>query len=81
VVTISTRRAVNRGGVRAVAVLGRAQYEVAAGQSERVRVRLARGVARLARRGRITARTVAVSRDAAGHLVEARRNLTIRVRR
>jgi hypothetical protein len=69
------------GRVRAVVVLGTARYALRSGQTRTLRVRLARGATRLARRGRIPARIRAVTRDAAGNLAESTRRYTIAVRR
>jgi Ca2+-binding RTX toxin-like protein len=69
------------GRLRAVLVLGTRRYALQTGQTRTLRVRLARGATRLARRGRIRARVRALNRDAAGNLAESTRRYTIAVRR
>jgi hypothetical protein len=64
-----------------VVVLGTARYRLQTGQTRVLRVRLPRGVTRLARRNRIRARVRALNRDAAGNTAESTRRFTIAVRR
>jgi Ca2+-binding RTX toxin-like protein len=91
-ITLTTLRAVQLplgGGssaaqvrrLRVVVILGTARYRLRTGQTRNLRVRLPRGVARLARRNRIPARVRALNRDAAGNTAESTRRFTIRVRR
>ncbi|HYM57885.1 MAG TPA: hypothetical protein VES79_07975, partial [Solirubrobacteraceae bacterium] len=79
--TLTTLGAVRAGRVRAVVVLGTARFKLRSGQTRTLRVRLASGATRLARRGRIRARARAVSRDAARNVAESTRRYTITVRR
>jgi Ca2+-binding RTX toxin-like protein len=67
--------------LRAVVVLGTVRYALQTGQTRTLRVRLARGATRLARRARIRARVRALNSDAAGNLAESTRRYTIAVRR
>jgi hypothetical protein len=91
-ITLTTLRPVQLGrsggssaaqvrGLRAVVVLGTARYRLQTGQTRTLRVRLARGSLRLARRGRIRARVRAFNTDSAGNAAESTRRFTIVVRR
>ncbi|HEX3318578.1 MAG TPA: calcium-binding protein [Solirubrobacteraceae bacterium] len=65
------------GGRRAVLRLGSARYDIAAGSSKTLKVKLARGIQRLAdRRGRLAIRVIA-STGASGQTVSSSRRLTL----
>jgi secreted trypsin-like serine protease len=67
---------------RALRTVGRASFEIAAGESKRARLRLTRRARRLARReGRVRVRVVAVVHDAAGNRRTLRKRLTLRAAR
>lgn len=78
--TLRTAKAVRLGRLRAQVVLGSRAFNLRGGQSARVRVRLATGYKRLAKRKRIAARSLVSSRDASGNRAESSRRLTIKVR-
>ena len=63
----------------ALRTVGRAPFEITAGESKRVRLRLTRRARRLVRReGRVRVRVVAVVHDAAGNRRTLRKRLTLR---
>ena len=63
----------------ALRTVGRASFEITAGESKRVRLRLTRRARRLVRRmGRVRVRVVAVVHDAAGNRRTLRKRLTLR---
>ena len=63
----------------AARIVARASFDIAAGDTKRVRMRLSKFARRrLARRGRIRVRAVVVVEDAAGNLRTIRRKLTVR---
>ena len=76
-VRLRTARAVVLGGVRGVLELGEARYALRPGASATLRVRLARGFARLARRNRLAARADIATTDAAGNRASATRAVTL----
>jgi Ca2+-binding RTX toxin-like protein len=65
--TLETAKAVRLGEVRAVVVLGSKSVDLEPGEQSTVRVRLTRGVAGLARHGKLAARVRITSSDAAGN--------------
>jgi secreted trypsin-like serine protease len=66
----------------ALRTVGRASFEITAGESKRVRLRLTRRARRLVRReGRVRVRVVAVVHDAAGNRRTLRKRLTLRAAR
>jgi len=66
----------------ALRTVGRASFEIAAGDSKRVKLRLTRRARRLVRRqGRVRVRVVAVVHDAAGNERTLRKKLTLRAAR
>lgn len=79
-VTLRTAGAVRLSGVRTVATLGQASFTLRPGQRRTVSVKLTTGARRLARRGRIAARAVVASADAAGNRAQSSRRVTVRVR-
>jgi Ca2+-binding RTX toxin-like protein len=66
-VTLETAKAVNLGAVRAVLVLGSTTVNLAAGHSATATIRLSAGVSALARSGKVAARILLASSDAAGN--------------
>jgi secreted trypsin-like serine protease len=66
----------------ALRTVGRASFEIAAGESKRVKLRLMRGARRLVRHeGRVRVRVVAVVHDGAGNERTLRKKLTLRAAR
>ena len=80
-VTLFTAGRVHVAGLRARIQLGSARFDLAPGQSKTLRVRLARGVERLAdRKGHLKVRAV-VTTGASGQSAMSSRNLTVTVPR
>jgi Ca2+-binding RTX toxin-like protein len=80
-VTLSTAGSVRLAGVKARLQLGSARYDLAPGASKRLKVRLARGVERLAdRRGHVKVRAVSTA-GASGMAASISRRLTLSVPR
>jgi Ca2+-binding RTX toxin-like protein len=65
-----TARAVRLAGIKAPVVLGTATYDLAAGESKTVRLRLPGKLGRIDRRGKIAARAHTVTSDAKGRAAE-----------
>jgi Ca2+-binding RTX toxin-like protein len=78
-VTLETAKAVRLGKVRAVLVLGSKTVDLDPGQRATVRVRLARGAAELAKRGKLPARVRLASSDAAGNLATQSARVGLRI--
>jgi Ca2+-binding RTX toxin-like protein len=75
--TLRTAKPVRLAGLRAVLELGSRRYDLAPGASKTLRVRLAKGSRRLARRnGHLRVRAVA-STGASGRIAESSRRLTL----
>ena len=79
--TLETAKTVRLSGVRAPLVLGSTIADVGAGQSATVRVRLARGAAELAKRGKLPARVRMLSVDAAGNVATRSVDVGLRIPR
>ena len=80
-VTVSTAGSVHLAGLRARLQLGSARYDLAPGTSKRVKVKLARGVERLAdRKGHVKVRVVATT-GTSGNAASTSRRLTFSVQR
>jgi Ca2+-binding RTX toxin-like protein len=74
---VRTASAARLAGLRTVLQLGAARYDVAAGSSKTLKVKLARGVERLANReGRLAVRAVASTR-ASGQIASSSQRLTL----
>src|SRR5215211_4236589 len=74
---VRTAAGARLAGLKAVLQLGSARYDIAAGSSKTVRVKLARGVQRLAdRHGRLAVRAVA-STGASGQIASSSKRLTL----
>jgi Ca2+-binding RTX toxin-like protein len=67
ILRLLTARAVRLGGVRGVVLLGQVAYELDAGETETVRVKLARGHQKLARRDEISAKALLTASAASGN--------------
>ena len=78
-VTLETAKAVRLGKVRAPVVLGSSSVEIDGGDRATVRVRLARGTAGLANRGKLKARVRIGSSDAAGNVAEGTAAVGLRI--
>jgi hypothetical protein len=76
---VRTASVVRVAGRKTVLRLGSARYDIAAGRAETVKVKLARGVQRLAnRKGRLAVRAIA-STGPAGQAVSSTRRLTLAI--
>jgi RTX calcium-binding nonapeptide repeat (4 copies) len=80
-VTLVSRRTFRVAGNRVRILLGSARFDIAAGERERVTVRLSRNARRLARQRRLPVIAQTLSEDAAGNLAQAAENKTLRFRR
>ena len=67
---LSTARAVRLAGIKAPVVLGSARYDLDAGESKTLRLRLPGKLNRIDRRGKIAARAHTVTSDAQGRAAE-----------
>jgi hypothetical protein len=76
-VALRTAKGVRFGGLRAVLELGSARYDLAPGASKTLKVKLARGIRRVAdRNGRLKVRAVA-STGPSGKAAQSSRRLTL----
>jgi Ca2+-binding RTX toxin-like protein len=78
-VTLATAKAVRLGRVRATVGLGSGSLSLRGGQRRTVSIRLATGVARLARRGRLSTRVQIETRDATGNKASRLVATTLRI--
>ena len=78
-VTLTTAKTIRVRRVRAALVLGSGSLSLRGGQRRTLSIRLAAGVAALARRGKLSTRVQIATRDAAGNAASRRvtRNLRI----
>jgi hypothetical protein len=80
--TLATAGPIRLGGARVVAVLGSGAFNLAAGKSTTVKVKLPSTLKRIAHGKRtLKARAAAVGRDAAGNLSQSSRKLTLKLPR
>jgi Ca2+-binding RTX toxin-like protein len=80
-VALVSRRTFRVAGNRVRILLGSARFDIAAGERERVTVRLSRNARRLARQRRLPVTVQTLSEDAAGNLAQASERKTLRFRR
>jgi hypothetical protein len=80
-VTLTTARTVRLGRVRATITLGSRSVSLRAGQRSTLSIRLAAGVAALARRGKLATRVQIATRDAAGNTASRRVTRNLRISR
>jgi Ca2+-binding RTX toxin-like protein len=80
-VTLTTAKTVRFGRVRATLVLGSNGVSLRGGQSRTLSIRLADGVATLARRGRVSTRLQIATRDAAGNAASRLVAVSLRIPR
>jgi Ca2+-binding RTX toxin-like protein len=80
-VTLTTAKTVSLGRVRARVVLGSKSVSLRGGKRATLSIRLATGVAALARHGRLSTRVQISTRDAAGNTASRQVGRTLRIRR
>jgi Ca2+-binding RTX toxin-like protein len=78
-VTLTTARTVRLGRVRAKVILGSRSVSLRGGQRSTLSIRLATGVAALARHGRLSTRVQIATRDAAGNTASRRVARSLRI--
>jgi len=77
--SLLTAQPVRIGGVKVQALLGSKRYALTGGESRTLRIKLPRGVNRLARRGTLSLRAQSVSRDAAGNTATGSSKLSVKL--
>jgi Ca2+-binding RTX toxin-like protein len=80
-VTLTTARTGRHGRVRSTVVLGSGSVRLLGGQRDTLSIRLATGVAGLARNGRLSTRVQIATRDAAGNTASRQVAATLRIPR
>lgn len=78
---LQTAKAVNIGGVKAIALVGSKSYTLKAGQTRTLSIKLPKGIRRFSKNGTLSLRAVTTSRDAAGNVATGTSKLSVRLRK